>query len=522
MNGENNTASVIQSFAAAQETTTRWLKRSDFYRIVPPYYRNFYEYLLKYWLDWYDGTVVGIHGQAGGIASTKIGAAIVNGAARKITRGGIMFENGDTPALVDEKGIGEALNFISDKWAKKCNFNSVVYDAVREAFAGGTSFIKLNPTAKGDLWCETYRPDRAFATFGFDGTITSYKDYLNSYQRSENNGECAYTLTEERYFKDLPIKKHIPVRVFSVYRTALSAGGTASFSTLLDWRDLPRPIRDMIKNDYNALLIGQEQALPFSDHLGVEAIKHTNQLDSIPGVEYGESLLSNILTYLFSYDYYFSCLNTDMYLGRGRAIVPKSMKSPTKDGHNQNSGLDSFLFTKVEYQSTDDKKIEPLQFALRASEWREIRNNLIESIAFATGMSVGSIASFLNDTSNRTAKEVSAEETQTQEFIEHNRGMFTAPFNRLLKVVCRYNGFTDDVVIRWSKAGMTNETNRTENALRKYQSGTSSLDATLKELNPDMDEYQRMKEKSMIEAEQEKKQQSNLNMFGDMGGGTII
>lgn len=137
-------------------------------------------------------------------------------------------------------------------------------------------------------------------------------------------------------------------------------------------------------------------------------------------------------------------------------------------------------------------------------------------------MSVGSIASFLNDTSNRTAKEVSAEETQTQEFIEHNRGMFTAPFNRLLKVVCRYNGFTDDVVMRWSKAGMTNESNRTENALRKYQSGTSSLDATLKELNPDMDEYQRMKEKSAIEAEQEKKQQSNLNMFGDMGGGTII
>ena len=211
-----------------------------------------------------------------------------------------------------------------------------------------------------------------------------------------------------------------------------------------------------------------------------------------------------------------------MYLGRGRAIVPKSMTNPTNKTGNQNSGLDSFLFTKVEYQSTDDKKIEPLQFALRAAEWREIRNNLIESIAFATGMSVGSIASFLNDASNRTAKEVSAEETQTQEFIEHNRSMFTAPFNRLLKVVCRYNGFTDDVVIRWSKAGMTNETNRTENALRKYQSGTASLEATLKELNPDMDEYQRMKEKAAIEAEQEKKQQSNLNMFGDMGGGTVI
>lgn len=69
---------------------------------------------------------------------------------------------------------------------------------------------------------------------------------------------------------------------------------------------------------------------------------------------------------------------------------------------------------------------------------------------------------------------------------------------------------------------MTNETNRTDNALRKYSAGTASLDATLKELNPDMDEYQRMKEKSAIEAEQEKKQQSNLNMFGDMGGGTII
>ena len=511
---------VLSTFASAQETATRWVRESSFYRTVPVYYRNFYQRLLRFWIDWYDGFVEQVHGRQDGVMSTRIAATIVQGAARKILRGGILFENADIPTLTDEEGVGKALSFISDKWAKDADFEATVEEAICDAFAGGTSFVKLNASLSRGIWLDVYRADRAFATFNASGRVEYFRGFLNEYTK-DGDGENAYTLVEERYFKDLPIRKHVPVSVISVHRSTMTAPDNYS-TAKCDWRYLPRGIRDKIKEDYGSILVGQERALPWSDHLGVEAFKNTRRIASLPGIEYGESLLANILSYMFSYDYYFSCLNTDMYLGRGRAVVPKGLANPKAKGQEYNAGLDSFLFTKVEYQTTEDKKIEPLQFALRSAEWREIRNNLIESMAFATGLSVGTLASFLNDQSNRTAREVSSEESATQEFCEAKRRQFTAPINRLLALVCDYYGFIDRVVVRWSRAGMTNEMTRTENALAKYRDGAASLDTTLRELYPDMDEYQRRKECEEIGKETAAKQAAGMAMFGDLGGATTV
>lgn len=516
----SKTPPIITTFASAQESATRWVRTSTFCHTVPTYYRNFYERLLRYWLEWYDGYVERVHTQTSGIMSTRIAASIVQGAARKILRGGVLFENDDVPALKDENGVGKALSFVSDKWAKSADFENVIEEAVCDALAGGTSFVKLNVSKNRGLWLETYRADRAFATFNVRGTVEYFRGYLNEYTK-DGDGENAYTLVEERYFKDLPIRKRVPVSVINVYKTTTVAPDNFK-NVKSEWRDLPRGIRDKIKEDYGSILVGEERALPWSDHLGVEAFKNTRRMSSLPGIEYGESLLANILSYLFSYDYYFSCLNTDMYIGRGRVAVPKGLANPKAKGQEYNAGLDSFLFTKVEYQTTEDKKLEPIQFALRSAEWREIRNNLIESMAFATGLSVGTLASFLNDQSNRTAREVSSEESATQEFCEAKRRLLTAPINRILALVCEYNGFVDKVVVRWSRAGMTNETTRTENALAKYREGAASLDTTLRELHPDMDEYQRAKEIERIQAEQKEKQAASMTMFGDLGGSTAV
>ena len=113
-----------------------------------------------------------------------------------------------------------------------------------------------------------------------------------------------------------------------------------------------------------------------------------------------------------------------MYLARGRVLVPKALQSPQAKTGAQNTGLDDFIYTKVETMNTDQQKPEAIQFELRASEWKEARNMLLESIATSIGISVSTLASYLSDGSNRTAREVSAEESATTLFIENARRRF--------------------------------------------------------------------------------------------------
>ena len=108
------------------------------------------------------------------------------------------------------------------------------------------------------------------------------------------------------------------------------------------------------------------------------------------------------MSYLQSYDYYWSAFNTDMYIGRGRVILPKYMQSATaKKGNEYNSGIDSMLFTQVPMKDSDKGQAPvPIQFDLRSQSWTEIRTMIIQNISINTGINLATIASFLSSCLN--------------------------------------------------------------------------------------------------------------------------
>ena len=166
--------------------------------------------------------------------------------------------------------------------------------------------------------------------------------------------------------------------------------------------------------------------------------------------------------------------------------------------------LDNFIFTKVDYASTEDKKPEPIQFNLRSQEWVTTRNNLLESIATAIGISPSTIASYLNDNSNRTAREISSEESATALFIENRRKLFAKPINKLIERILLFYGYSDCVVAKFSKSGQTNTTLVTENTISAYNAKLMSQYQAVKNLNPDMSEEELQNEIKRIDKEQER------------------
>lgn len=492
-----------------------------FYSMLPAPYMMFYQNWVKQWLYWYDGYVPFVHGGSAGLLSTSIGTTIVNRCNDQVFGGNIMFSNANKPKIVeikDGKAVGKALDFISNDWIKRVNGKTVLKKCGKDALGGGFALLKLNKK-NGELWLDELRADRFYIDKSGD-EIRRVVCILSFYEGIAERNEDRYTLIEERRFEQVGILgEEIPVVEYKMYKSSVPIQYmTGLQDNCIRWEQLPKHIRAAFKSQYGNMRLNEAKALNGFDGLGVYLMLASDGVSSVPQINLGESILANITTYLYEYDFYNTCFNTDMYLARGRVLVPKPMQAPVGRGGDprtptsQPSGLDEFMYTKYEAMNNDANKPEAIQFALRSAEWREARNILIESMATGIGMSVSTLASYISDGSNRTAREVSAEESATTLFVENMRRRFEVPINAMLRTVLRFYGFVDDVEIRWTRAGLSNQTVLVETLSKAKEAGLISGRKAHHAFNFDDDEEQNNEDYALVLKEQEQA----MNRFPDM------
>lgn len=501
-----------------------YVNRSAFYSNIKGEYREYMIRWVQNSLWWYDGWVPYFHNNSQGIFSTRIGTALVNGAARKVVGGKIYFKNKNLENKVkDENGkyiVNDALAYISSEWADKVNFGLEIKKAITFAAAAGTSLLKLDKQ-NGVLIPKALRFDSFYPTVGYGGKLIELYCYIKDFTKLADVGKRTtrfsnFYVVEHRYFGDYiqadgKELRHIPLVEYEI----LKSFGTITTSQTYDITgekmrviDLPRNVREELCKAFSGIEFNKAIPLPFADSLGAELVNWSECVSSIPELPFGDSLLSNIIPYLQSYDYYWSAFNTDMYIGRGRVLISKYMQSAAAKQQNSsdyNSGLDSMLFTKIPNNSNSEEQVPtPIQFDLRSQSWMDIRTMIIQNIAINTGMNLATIASFLNDnTAARTAREISTEESETALFVEDKRAIVEKSINKILKLVLLYNGYSDDVVIRWSQSGLTNIYTRTDMLATAVQNNLVSKQTAAQMFMQDDDEYQQAEEWDRIQSEQE-------------------
>ncbi len=492
---------------SANQKRWQWVNNEDFYAMIPTPYFSFYQNWVKLSLQWYDGYVPWVHGGANGLLSTNIGTIIVNKSADSVFGGNLMFANGGKPTQhvlgKDGKPIGKALNFISNEWSKSVRLKEKIKRAIKDAFAGGFSLLKLN-LHKGDLWVDALRADRFYIAKTGRGEIRKVVSVLGFYDdiTTGNKQGKKYALIEERRFESLgPFGDEIPVIEYKMYDSSTQIQYfTNAHDTFVKWEQLPKSVREAFKSEYSFRL-NEPKAMNGFKNLGVYLLLGSDDVSNIPQIGLGQSILSNVLNYLYEFDFWNTSFNTEMYLARGRVMIPKFMKSPQSrnSAGTETAGLDDFAYIKWESPNPDAQKPEPIQFLLRASDWKEARNVLLENIATNIGISASTIAGYLQDGAMRTAREVSAEESATTLFIENNRRRFEEPLNELLTDVLRYYGYVDTVEVRWSRAGMTNQTVLVDILSKAKQSGLISPKKAHDAFNYDDDEEQNAEDFKMVE-----------------------
>lgn len=538
---------VLRAYTQNQPILNEWTNHSSFYAIYPRYYFTFANQWLRKWLAWFDGYVPGIHDGVSGIISTRLATTLCYRLGEQVFGGGLLYSNS---AKTDDSK--EALSFISGKWNDEADLDNQLLKAFILAGAGGTSYTKTNKSNDGELWVDSWRADQCWTDVDYKGNVNKAKFLISKYTKTvpsqDREQNQNFYLVEDRFyatrkdakdykkqfdkeihsFKVAPNlhigKSYVRYQVFRLQGVVNDFNQGVDLGRALTWEELPKDIKDAIIDNYGTIKLNIPQKLPFID-LGVDMFKWTSFISNLPQLPYGESVIAKIQAYLFEYDFVNSAMNTDVYLGRGRVMIPKSLQSPTRQGVQNgvtggyNQGLDSFVFTKVDYASTEDKKPEAIQFDLRASEWVTTRNNLLESIATAIGISPSTIASYLNDNSNRTAREISSEESATALFIENRRKLFSAPINNLIKRILLYYGYTDCVVAKFSKSGQTNATLVTENTVSAYNARLMSQYQAVKNINPDMSEEELQAEIDRINSEQDRLREQNESFgFNDYKG----
>ena len=493
--------------------TYSFVSNSSFFAKIRGVFKPFMNKCVQNWLWWYDGWVPYFHDAERGIMSTGLAKAIVDRTAKKVSGSRIMFKNA-FKERGSEKGteVNPSLKAIA-QWADDTNFTRTVKMATRFALAAGTALVKINRDGKGQFTTEAVRFDRFLPCVDNSGKLQEVTIYLlaniplASEDKSKQNS--VYTLEEHRYYGDYTKadgKTEIhdaPLCEYQVHEyTKPVNNGVSSSSEYIgrvNWKSVPSQVRKVIRDNYG-VIIDKPFLLPFTD-LGCELVTSADCVGNYPDLPFGESLLANIIPHLQEYDYYHSAMCTDMYLGRGKVLLPKGI-SGTGSNSSAYNGLDETLYDQIPHTNPDEQQPIPIQFELRAAEWQVIRNTIIENIAINTGLSSTTIASFLNDNSAKTAREISTEENETAGFVDDMRAVIEAPLNRILDRIRLAKGLADKVVIRWSNASLQNKYTTAETLNLARQGGYISQYKAVQMFNSDDDDIQVQEEYDRIKAEE--------------------
>lgn len=571
------------SLANAVNETYSYANSTLFCAVVAGYYKDYAYRYIRPACQWLDGYVPALHWAGSGMVSTRIASSLVNGLARTITGEKLLYKIiGDTN---DDKAL-KTLRFISD-WADKMEIKRSVRNAIGFSLGIGTALIKANRRDNGDVWWDAVRFDNCFYLANASNEVKEATFLLRSYtdtRQREQQNTTQYFLAEHRFWKYyqpeikiLPDGTHQvvhkrgdkdPMVEYKVYRASneslnnLMAGSYGRSS--VNWTEIPKEIRKLIKEDYGLIKIDTPQKLGFRD-LAVEALLNDNGDISIPtGSNFGRGLIVPVQDDLIMYEVAESYAIRDMYNGKGTVYVPKNLSLggvggampisfneaiPEKDqikptpaepgeikfdggnvGASRNpqayiptfndplSGLND-KYETIPGVDSQEQAVVVNQFNLRAQEWQMIQENCLKRIAVKWGMSPKILSSFLAQGSvQMTATQIDSEDDISIAFINQTRANFKPAINRLLETTLIYYGYTHDVDIDFASPSIVNKDRILDRTLKKLQAGLIDIEEAIREINPDLDEESIQAKVEKAKTQQQMMMLAQQTEFNQEGG----
>ena len=493
--------------------------RDTFYQLVPAQFKFYYFNAIRRSLYWYQGFVPEIHNPQVGMMATGIGNTIVKEITKLIIGGRVFFENKYKEQDNTKKKLNKTLGAFN-AWSNEYRFQNTIKTWVEYSTAGGTSALVSYVNDRRDLYTIPFRTDQFFYEVDFNNDITKFTGFVGFYTAKVSKGsgrqdeEFNFYLLEERYYN----KQGLPVKKLAIKRANSNVTVGQSFDITqtmdLSWEQLTPSLQKMIKKDFPDVVFGKEIPIRFADDLGVDLLPFT-VTNRIPEVKMGESVLLNVFKYMIDYEYAESAMDTDMYIARGKVLMPEQLRNPTDSVYQTYySGYDSLMFTRMPMFNTEEQKPMAIQFDLRAEEWQKTRNNISEKIASTIGVGGSDVFAYLRDStgSSKTATQIADETRKTLSFVEEKRDIIANSLNNFFKRWVDYYKLNDQLKIKFSSQNLVNKIVTMDEIRVKKEIGLSTFDI-FREVYPDKDDEQiyEMVQNKFDEMEKVKRLEQEVN-----------
>lgn len=400
---------------------------NTFYLLAPDYYYSFYAIYLNRCLACYDGWVNGWHNKASGLVPQRMLQSIARGLNNMLFAHGIDFSG--------EKSDYE----FATKWAKKSKFYRTLKKAHLFGIAGGTSLLKLNRT-NHELYATAHRIDTFFADIDASGKIVSVRSYFDAVHNTNPSGNKQhYGICEERYF-NAEGKPCVRAAVYCASGTLQTEVQTRPRNLVerVKWENLPKNVKNYIRDHYPSIILDKEQYLPFPHSLGCCLIKFTDDIPQIPNTPFGQPIGDILFTENFQYDQMKYFEKNEVDLARARALIPEEMWNKDDPAYGERA-LSERFYQRVASMNGDNDKIEKIQFLLRGNDIRTQKENIYKDCAFKLNISASSVASFLSEGAGaRTATEIVSERTKSDTWIDGQVNLNKPEIDDLLAEVMRF------------------------------------------------------------------------------------
>lgn len=459
-----------------------FVNNGTYYSQVDWQWISYMQNVVRPCLAYSTGSSDGLYGSA---LSTATGMAIVKGAT-KLVAGDKLFFTGDD----------EASEFLSDIWAPQTNFKKFVSRAVSFALGAGTSVLKWNMDEYGRNTLSAFRIDRTLVSVNEAGEVNDAVFFISLFTKTKNDAENTYWLTEERKYNEAG-EKVLIYKVFVRGGNAQSPVLPSPYQSGASYRNLPPAVQRELKR-LGISKLNVEIPLPAYDGLGVWLLPATETNSCVPDAPFGDPLLYGCMDLLWSIDLVFSGSIIDVINGEGKIIVPKQFLQETlgrlkqmypqsdfsvTTGELDSYGDESFVYVMPTGLDRDKMTPLPVQFDIRADQYGKMLEMYERLVAVRAGYSPSSIFPYLTqDTSVKTAQEVTAQENLTSSSVRHAHEIMLPIFDRALREVLYHEGFSTDVQLQLGDY-IGNKLRYDENVRMNYQAGLIPQREAIKQVN---------------------------------------
>ena len=488
----------------------------------------------RYAQEWASGKVSYEHNK---LLSSGIGRTAIDNLNKKILGGKLIYKKGK-----NTDSAKKTVDFIRKK-AQELRLDELTGSLDLKGLAGGSSYFVLNPLGK-DVQLDAIGIDQAYVTFRGSKPVKA-KLFINFID--DNNGKsihaARYFLVEERYFENGK-----PYSINKIYKSPIPQmeGAYQSFSygwamnsgdSAVDVTDIfinnAGLIDDSVLNQIkdSGLIFGYPFELPFKG-LGIIHYKTTETSLKHPNSKYGEPVLASSYDLMWAYDYAFSILAKDLYVGRAMTFVPDTLngnqvlESQMTDEqyaqafYNRSTSLPAIFddeFIKLPNYNMEYQQPTTVQFDIRSEKIKIAMDTIATKIAQNVGIDPVSLISDMTPTNEtKTAFEVSNEASIPNTTILRKRELLQQALNELIDELCNFYGkSSEDVMVCFPPLEELNKTLTADYIVKLRSVNGMSTEMLVDLAYKDLTEAEKDEEVKRIEREQEEKvediEKENLN-----------